>query len=169
MQHSLLLDATSHRYRQHDLWAQLPPKHTHRHTTYMKIYNRYRLFHRHQGIERMRQRLISKFCWKIYECEYFVNVPHEMRPCDFKQMLDINICWLYTCKKAALSVSFSASIQNCIKPVVCCNLPVQLICCSCLSYVYVCLKWKPINTMWYPRLMLKMCGYIFHYGCCHRT
>ena len=37
-----------------------------------------------------------------------------------------------TCRKAALSVSLSASIQNCIKPVVCCNLLVQLICCSCV-------------------------------------
>lgn len=36
-----------------------------------------------------------------------------------------------TCRNAALSVSFNASIQNCMSPVVCCNFPVQLSCCSC--------------------------------------
>lgn len=36
-----------------------------------------------------------------------------------------------TWRNAALSVSFSASMQNCIRPVVCCNFPVQFICCSC--------------------------------------
>lgn len=39
----------------------------------------------------------------------------------------------FTCRNAALSVSFNVSMQNCIKPVVCCNFPVQFNCCSCKS------------------------------------
>lgn len=76
--------------------------------------------------------------------------------CDSKQMF-------VTCKKAALSVSLSVSIQNCIRPVVCCNLPVQLICCSCVIVVRY-PKWKPISATWckYLKYMRLLKPHIFY-------
>lgn len=64
------------------------------------------------------------------KCEFPTLVTFRLFQIVLKENKEKFVYFLFTCKKAALSVSFKASIQNCINPVVCCNFPVQFACCS---------------------------------------